>query len=142
MKLRSINFACNEDKIGEFLSSHTMLQWVFFYACWYIGTRFGKIPLITCVKTSCLTGDERTAPEDVHAHGRGLDIDVCDGFVYQGGLLPHEAQEIVDVINLGFVYDPNRMDRRVAIYGENDKKGRHWNHIHFQVCWGDRSRCL
>ena len=132
MKRRAINFAGDKDRIGEFLSLDTMLQVVFFYASWYAWTRFGKTLLIT----SLLRED------GVHADGRGLDVDVCDGRVYEGGLLPCEAQEIVDVINMGFVYDPHRMDRRVAIYGENDPKGRHWNHIHFQVCWGDRSRCL
>jgi hypothetical protein len=132
MRKRAINFAGTADKIDEFLSLDTMLQVVFFYASWYAWTRYGKTLLITSVLRD----------DGVHADGRGLDVDVCDGFVYQGGLLPGEAQEIVDIINLGFVYDPHRMDMRVAIYGENDPKGKHWDHIHFQTCWGDRSRCL
>ena len=132
MRKRAINFAGSVDKIDEFHSLDTMLQVVFFYASWYAWTRFGKILLITSVLRE----------DGVHADRRGLDVDVCDGFVYQGGVLPNEAQEIADVINLGFVYDPHRMNMRVAIYGANDPNKKHWNHIHFQVCWGDRSRCL
>lgn len=132
MERRLINFAGTVDKTDEFHRLHPMLQAVFFYAAWYCWTRFGKTFLITSIKRD----------DGVHGDWRGLDVDVCEGVVYEGGLLPYEAEEVSGMINSCFSYDYDREGMRVAIYGENDPSGRHWNHIHFQVCWGDRSRCL
>ena len=125
--MRLINFACDVDKMDEFHRLHPMLQAVFCNAVEYAYSAFGKALLITSMER----------PGDNGVHGtkpcRGLDVDVCDGGVYKGGILPDNAGCIEDWINLTFRYDPTRPDMNVAIYGDRDPAGKHWNHIHFQV---------
>ena len=123
--MRLINFAGDVDKMDEFHRLHPMLQAVFFRAAEYTYTRCqGKSLLITSMFRD--TGG-------VHRHGRGLDVDVCQCTTYEGGVSPADANFIVWAINALFRYDPTRPDMRVAIYGDLAPKGKHWNHIHFQV---------
>ena len=109
--------------VSEFNRLHPMLQAVFFSAASYCYSRFGKAFLITSIKRE--TG--------VHGAWRGIDVDVCDCKIYEGGLLPSEAETIATEINMMFQYDPQRPEKYVCFYGWRDPGGRHGNHIHFQV---------
>ena len=129
--MRLIRFAGETDKMEEFHRLHPMLQAVFFDAA-MLAYRYYDLPfLITDIRTHFLTGKERIG--GVHSVYRGIDVDVCDGSVYENGLLPAEAEGIVNMINSRWQYDPTRPNMHVAIYGDLDPAGKHWNHIHFQV---------
>ena len=123
--MRLINFTEElRDRAEDFHRLHPMLQAVFFDAGFYLYTNYRKAFLITSMFRD--TGG-------VHQYGRGLDVDVCDKSVYAGGLLPEEALKIRRYINSLWGYDETRPSMYVAIYGDLDPKGKHWNHIHFQV---------
>lgn len=74
----------------------------------------------------------------VHSDKRGFDSDVDENMAYDG-LSPAEATILRDWTNGHFTYDPARLDFRVAVYGDNDPRGKHWNHMHNQTCWGHRT---
>jgi hypothetical protein len=63
--------------------------------------------------------------EKIHHTGRAIDLD--DDIV----LGPEEKQEIADVINDLFAYDPERPEMKVAIY--HTVEGRGGDHLHLQV---------
>ena len=123
--MRLINFTEElRGRESDFHRLHPMLQAVFFDAAQYVYGKWGKALLVTSMFRDT---------EGVHRYGRGLDVDVCDKAVYMGGILPEEAIYIVELINMRYEYDPKRPRMRVAIYGDLDPNGKHWNHIHFQV---------
>jgi len=123
--MRLINFTEElRDRAEDFHRLHPMLQAVFFDAAQYVFKKYHKAFLITSMFRD--TGG-------VHQYWRGLDVDVCDKTIYEGGLMTHQAEQVVKYINRYFTYDIERSYMRVAIYGELDPKGKHWNHIHFQV---------
>jgi hypothetical protein len=127
--MRLLNFTEElRDRADDFWLLHPKLQAVIFDAAVYAFKRFGKTLLIT----SMFRNDG-----GVHQYGRGVDIDVCQGKVYEGGLTPLEAEELASDIDTWWVYDPKRQDLTVVVYkleGEAAKKfGAHKNHIHFQV---------
>jgi len=76
--------------------------------------------------------------DGTHASARMVDIDVDEKNVY-GGILPSEARVIREIVNAAFVYDPARPTKVVLMYGENDPSGAHYDHMHTQVCWDDRT---
>ena len=63
---------------------------------------------------------------DPGVHGtlplRGIDFSVND-----------QSVEIRDYINSKYEYDPLRENIYVCIYGDNDPKGNHDDHVHLQV---------
>ena len=126
--MRLINFAGNEDRMDEFRRLHPMLRVVFFDAVKQLYLDCGKAFLITSMFRD--TGG-------VHQDGRGLDVDVCDVTMYEGGVTPDEAKRVVNDMNDNWEYDPNRPKYNVAVYKltgkKADKFGAHINHIHFQV---------
>jgi len=126
--MRLINFTEElRDRAEDFHRLHPMLQAVICYATYYVYGFYGKSLLWTSFER----------PNDSGVHGtnpcRGGDADVCDKAAYVGGVLPYEARDIADEVNSRFVYDPTRPGMNIAIYGDLDPKGKHWNHIHFQV---------
>ena len=71
----------------------------------------------------------------VHHYYRGIDFRVRtfpDGY----------GQALSSFINRHTVYDPDRPDMLCAIYGDNDPRGNHWDHIHLQVCYHDKTQVL
>ena len=104
-----------------------MLQGVYLDAAAYCWRSYGKAMLITSI--------ERPLSKGVHGVRpcRGLDADVCQGTVYEGGLLPREAENVAGYINARYRYDPKRPEMFVCVYGWRDKTGRHDDHLHFQV---------
>ena len=126
--MRLINFTEElRDRAEDFHRLHPTLQAVFFDAVALLYNNRGKVFLITSMQR----------PGDSGVHGtdpcRGLDADVCDCVEYVGGVLPADAEYVCDWINGVYQYDPERPSMKVAIYGDLDPKGNHWNHIHFQV---------
>jgi len=123
-----VNFAGNENRFGEFSRLHPLLQAVFFDAALYAKREFGLNWLL-------ITSMQRPGDKGVHGTNpcRGLDVDVCNNIIYEGGLIPEHAELLVEYINRGWRYDPERAKMKVAIYGDLDPKGKHWDHIHFQV---------
>jgi len=75
----------------------------------------------------------------LHSTGRCVDIDVDEENAYDG-LAPGEALAIRETINEIFTYDPSRPKKHAIIYGDNDAEGKHWNHIHLQACWANRTK--
>ena len=123
--MRLINFTEElRDRAEDFHRLHPKLRAVFFRAVTTVYWNHTKALLITSMFRD--TGG-------VHRCGRGLDVDVCDKTIYEGGLLPLEAYRLTNTINSLYTYDPERPGMKVAIYGDLDPKGKHWNHIHFQV---------
>ena len=123
--MRLINFTEElRDRAEDFHRLHPMLQAVFFRAAERAYAEFGKSLLIT----SMFRNDD-----GVHQYGRGLDVDVCDKVKYKGGLYPFMAACITHRVESAYKYDPTRPKMKVVIYGNLDPKGKHWNHIHFQV---------
>jgi len=122
---RLLNYTQEMGESGqsEFNRLLPMLQAVYFEAAAYCYVCFGKSLLITSIKR--VTG--------VHGAWRGIDVDVCSGMVYEGGLLPSEAESIALYINSLFQYDPARPEMYCCFYGWRDPNGKHDNHIHFQV---------
>lgn len=90
---------------------------------------FGKQALITSMLRD---GDK-------HASGRMIDVDVDEKNKY-GGVLPAEAKLVREIVNEALAYDPSRPNYMVAVYGEVDPSGTHYDHIHTQVCWGGRTK--
>jgi hypothetical protein len=74
-----------------------------------------------------------------HLSGRMIDFDVDECRQYNG-LQPEEAQILSDIIALTFCYDLDRPHFPVSVYGKNDSAGKHWDHIHLQVCYGDMTK--
>jgi hypothetical protein len=74
-----------------------------------------------------------------HEDGRMVDFDVDEKLVY-GGIAPSEARLLREIVNEAFVYDPARTFYAVVLYGENDPGGTHWNHVHVQTCWENRTK--
>jgi len=122
---RLLNYTQEMGESGqsEFNRMHPMLQAVYFEAASYYYKLFGKSLLITSIKRD----------KGVHGVWRGIDVDVCDGIIYEGGLLTAEAEMIAMHINDLFQYDPQRPEMYCCFYGWRDKSGKHDNHIHFQV---------
>ena len=115
-----------EDVEGKVENCNEWLQAVFIYAAATLYGISGKRFLITSVYR----------PDDkgsVHAWWRGIDVDVCDGFVYEGGITPKEAEKVCREINKKFVYDPYQPGLRCAVFGKLDPDGKHDDHIHFQA---------
>lgn len=96
---------------------------------WFCREVFGKEILITSLRR----------PEGGHATGRMFDFDVDEHREY-GGLSPDEAAILADAMNFIMIYDPSRPTFSVLVYGENDSKGAHWNHVHGQVCFHQQTR--
>lgn len=129
--MRLLNFAADlERPMEQFFKLHPMLQGVFMFAAAVLYAKFGKTFLITSMI--------RNGDDGVHEYLRGIDVDICQNpkGVYEGGVLPAEALVVTSIINRVFRYNPDS-NHKVAVYGDIDKKGKHWNHIHFQVCWGN-----
>ena len=119
-----INFALDLDNpAARFGKLDRMIQAVVMQAAAYSYSRFGKGLLITSLDR----------PAGTHSNLRCIDVDVCSGGVYEGGILPSEAERIVTHINGQFKYDLNRPGMYTAFYGHRDSSGKHDNHIHFQV---------
>lgn len=78
-------------------------------------------------------------PTGHHLSRRMLDFDVDEKRAYYG-LAPEEAQVLSDVVALTFVYDLKRPNWPVAVYGKNDSAGKHWDHIHLQVCYDNKTK--
>lgn len=115
----------------EFASLDAMVRRAFAIAAYIAWVLFGRRLVITSMRR----------PEGNHASGRMIDYDVDEGRQY-GGLPPEEAQVLVDMLNLTLVYDPDprRPHFPVAVYGKNDSSGKHWDHTHLQVCYGDGTK--
>jgi len=115
------------DVEGKVEDCDQWLQAVFFFAASMLWAACQKRFLITSVYRP----DNK---KSVHAWWKGIDVDVCDGFVYDGGVTPQEAEAICRMVNGAFKYDPARPDMFCAVYGWRDEDGGHDDHIHFQVC--------
>lgn len=127
--MRLLNFTTDiKNPLEQFFKLHPMLQAVFMFAATVLYAKFGKTFLIT----SMIREDDK----GVHGSLRGLDVDICDKGVYQGGVLPAEALVITSIINKIFRYSPDS-NIKVAVYGDIDPNGKHDTHIHFQVRWGN-----
>ena len=122
--MQIITFALDLDTPWtRFLKLDPMVQAVVMQAAAYSCSRYDKGLLITSLDR----------PTGSHSNLRCIDVDVCDGAVYEGGVLPSEAERIVTHINGTFKYDPVRPGMFAAYYGHRDRSGKHDNHIHFQV---------
>lgn len=113
---------------SELFATDVMLQTVLFAAALYARTRFCKELLLTSLWRT----------DGIHSTLRAADTDVDDQRLYKG-IMPGQAAELTKWINSIFTYDLERPEFKVAVYGVNDSKGEHWDHIHFQVCWGHRT---
>ena len=124
---------CIHDLYDEFTQKlDYKVQAIVYEVAMYAYMAYGKQLIITSMMR------EDSHDGDVHKHGRAIDIDVDHKSAYNG-LQPDEALHIRNLLNNLFSYDPARPDMCVAIYGDNDAKGRHWNHIHIQVCYHSRT---
>ena len=100
-----------------------------------VRTRFSKDIVVTSII-------RRSDPASLHAWGKAIDIRV-NGKVEEGRIVSgpwseedtltvDEAEAIVTVLNRQYVYDASRPEKKVAVFGDLDPKGNHWNHIHLQ----------
>lgn len=126
-----LNYAMGMDP-QQFKKLDPMLQSVVLAAASFAYGKYGKGLLITSM----------IRDSGIHATGRGCDVDVCDGTVYEGGLLPIEAEVLCSHINGRFKYDILRPEKYVAFYGHRDKSAKHNNHIHFQTCHSSRTEMI
>ena len=122
--MQLIQFAMDLDNAASrFGKLDRMIQAVVMDAAAYAYSRFGKMLLVTSLDR----------PTGSHSNMRCVDVDVCDAAVYEGGLLPKEAEQVATHSNGSFKYDPLRPHMYVAFYGHRDVNGKHYNHIHFQA---------
>ena len=112
-----------EDLELEFETLDERLQTVYLALCCLTWSMFGKILIITSMYR----------PTGNHASRRMLDFDV-DELRQYGGLTPEETKVLVDLIAIVLFYDVTRPHFPVAVYGTIDSSGKHWDHVHLQVC--------
>ena len=124
--MRLLNYIPDIDRPQtQFNKLDPLLQAVYFDAANFLYTHFGKSFLITSIYRD---GN----PHSVHAYYRGLDVGVCEGLAYEGGVLPMEMEIVASYINKTYRYNPAN-NKYVFFYGDRDPNKNHWNHGHIQT---------
>jgi hypothetical protein len=65
-------------------------------------------------------------PSSVHAHWRGVDVGLRSS-----AMTTEEMTDLARWINRFWQYD--KTSRHVALFGDLDPRGRHWDHLHLQT---------
>ena len=111
------------DMQDEFKRLDPKLSALTHWAAAFTGLEYGRPLIVTSVYRKGTS---------VHNYYRGIDFRVRS---FPGGY----GQALSDFLNLHTTYDPDRPARLCAIYGANDPHGNHWDHIHLQVCYDNKT---
>lgn len=113
----------------QFHELEPRLQFAFIDAALYTWKTYNKRLLITCVQRPPRNANDLHAPN----LKRAIDFNVDEYGMLHSEPNPDEAEDLANYINSRWIYDPERPDFCVLVYGWRDENNAHWNHGHIQV---------
>lgn len=115
--------------MNQFHELESRLQFAFIDAALYIYKTYNKRLLITCILRSPKHANDLHAPN----LKRALDFNVDEYGKLPSEPDPDEAEDLANYINSRWIYDSERPDYSILVYGHRDEKNLHWNHGHMQI---------